>query len=65
MTVQLLKKRYPWYGKHANAVNTLTMFMVVDVANILRQLDRRMRLLGTGSAGTRQQEKRFRRAGSK
>lgn len=50
MTIQSLKKRYPWYGRHATAVNTLTAFMVVDVVDILRQLDRRRRRPGFGPA---------------
>jgi hypothetical protein len=39
-------KRYPWYQKHFRAVNTLALCSLMDVAEILRGLDGRVRLPG-------------------
>jgi hypothetical protein len=46
MNARTLSKRYPWYGKHFRAVNTLACFISMDVAEILQRLDSRMQSPG-------------------
>lgn len=46
MSTHTLMKRYPWYQKHFRAVNTLALCSLMDVAEILRGLDGRVRLPG-------------------
>jgi hypothetical protein len=46
MTTRTLLKRYPWYGNHFRAVNTLACFVSMDVAEILQRLESRIPLSG-------------------
>jgi len=43
MMTRTLLKRYPWYGRHFRAVNTLAACMLIDVVDVLQRLDRHVR----------------------